>query len=124
MRLSGRIQWRPCADIATVIIFSKSYCPYSKRAKGVLLEQYDITPEPHVVELDLHPLGKQIQERLGKMTGRKTVPNIMINGKSIGGSDEIGEMDKNSELVEKIRSLSAVGGKSVEIKSRSVGKST
>lgn len=109
------MQCNPYTDIATVIIFSKSYCPYSKRAKGVLLEKYNITPEPHVVELDLHPLGKQIQERLGKMTGRTTVPNIMINGKSIGGSDEIGELDKDDELVVKIRALGAVGGKSVEI---------
>lgn len=114
------MQWKPYTDIATtVIIFSKSYCPYSKRAKVVLLEKYSIAPEPYVVELDQHPLGKQIQARLGQMTGRTTVPNIMINGKSIGGSDEIGEMDKNNELIERIQTLGVVGGKSVDIKARS-----
>lgn len=102
----------------TVIIFSKTYCQFSKRAKGLLLEKYSISPEPHVVELDIHPLGKQIQDKLGKMTGRKTVPNIMINGKSIGGSDDIAQMDNNRELVEKIQTLGSVGGKTVEVKER------
>ncbi|KAK7745057.1 hypothetical protein SLS53_003292 [Cytospora paraplurivora] len=101
-----------------VIVFSKTYCPFSKRAKGLLLEKYSITPEPYVVELDIHPLGKQIQDKLGKMTGRKTVPNIMINGKSIGGSDDIAQMDTNHELVDKIRTLGSVGGKTVEVKER------
>lgn len=85
----------------------------------MLLDKYKITPEPFVVELDVHPLGKQIQESLGKMTGRTTVPNIMINGKSIGGSDEIVAMDQKDELVEKIRSLGSVGGKTVEVRASS-----
>ncbi|KUI62921.1 Monothiol glutaredoxin-7 [Cytospora mali] len=101
-----------------VIIFSKTYCQFSKRAKGLLLEKYSINPEPYVVELDTHPLGKQIQDKLAKMTGRKTVPNIMINGKSIGGSDDIAQMDNNRELVEKIRTLGSVGGKTVDVKER------
>jgi glutaredoxin len=98
-----------------VIIFSKSYCPYSKRAKGLLLEKYVIDPKPYVVELDEHPLGAQIQAKLADMTGRRTVPNIMINGKSIGGSDDIAELDKEKTLAEKIKFL---GGKHVEATER------
>ncbi|KAI0597757.1 thioredoxin-like protein [Biscogniauxia sp. FL1348] len=103
---------------APVIIFSKSYCPYSKRAKGVLLEKYTIDPTPYVVELDEHPLGKQLQAKLGEMTGRKTVPNIMINGKSVGGSDEIAELDARKTLIDKFK---AVGGKRLAMKERFVG---
>jgi len=98
-----------------VIIFSKTYCPYSKRAKGVLLEKYVIDPAPYVVELDTHPLGPRLQTRLGDMTGRKTVPNVMVNGKSIGGSDEIAELDRDKGLVSKVRGL---GGKRIDIKER------
>ncbi|KAL8365923.1 hypothetical protein RB595_004617 [Gaeumannomyces hyphopodioides] len=101
-----------------VIIFSKTYCPYSKRAKGLLLEKYTINPAPYVVELDEHPLGPQIQARLGTLTGRKTVPNIMVNGKSIGGSDDIAELDRDKSLVTKIKSL---GGKWVTMKERFSG---
>lgn len=98
-----------------VIIFSKTYCPYSKRAKGVLLEKYLITPSPYVVELDEHPLGSHIQDELQEKTGRRTVPNVLINGISIGGSDDIIEMDNGDKLMDKIREL---GAKRVEISER------
>ena len=46
-------------------------------------------PEPFVVELDKHPHGGELQGYLGQMTGRKTVPNVMVNGVSIGGGDDM-----------------------------------
>jgi glutaredoxin len=101
-----------------VVIFSKSYCPYSKRAKGVLLEKYTIEPTPYVVELDEHPLGKQLQALLAEKTGRRTVPNVLVNGKSIGGSDEIAELDTRKTLIDKFKS---VGGKKLSMKERFIG---
>lgn len=98
-----------------VIIFSKTYCPYSKRAKGILLEKYAITPEPFVVEIDEHPLGPHLQDYLQKKTGRRTVPNILINGVSIGGSDDIVALDNEDKLVAKFRDL---GQARVEISER------
>ncbi|KAK3330435.1 thioredoxin-like protein [Apodospora peruviana] len=100
-----------------VIIFSKSYCPFSKRAKGILLEKYLIEPPPFVVELDEHPLGARIQARLGEMTGRKTVPNIMVNGISIGGGDDVAALDRDRNLADKIKSL---GGKRIDVTARFV----
>ncbi|KAK4035151.1 thioredoxin-like protein [Parachaetomium inaequale] len=88
-----------------VIIFSKSYCPFSKMAKGILLDKYTIEPAPFVVELDQHPLGPKIQARLGEMTGRRTVPNVMVYGQSIGGGDDISALDKEKTLADKITSL-------------------
>ncbi|KAI2607049.1 glutaredoxin [Hypoxylon fragiforme] len=104
---------------APVVIFSKTFCPYSKRAKGILLEKYSIDPAPYVVELDEHPLGKQLQARLGIMTGRKTVPNIIINGKSVGGGDEIAELDSRKTLIDKFKE--SMGGKRLSMKERFVG---
>ncbi|KAJ6785984.1 hypothetical protein PWT90_06279 [Aphanocladium album] len=98
-----------------VIIFSKSYCPYSKRAKGILLEKYLITPKPEVVELDEHPLGSELQDLLLGLTGRRTVPNILINGKSIGGADEIIELDNSDKLSDKIEEL---GQRKVKVSER------
>ncbi|KAJ6150810.1 hypothetical protein N7470_007404 [Penicillium chermesinum] len=54
---------------APVIIFSKSYCPHSKRAKTILLEGYEISPKPYVVELDQHRLGADLQSLLAETTG-------------------------------------------------------
>ncbi|KAK4199573.1 thioredoxin-like protein [Triangularia verruculosa] len=104
-----------------VIIFSKSYCPYSKRAKGILLEKYVIEPAPYVVELDLHPLGRKIQDRLAVITKRTTVPNIMIYGKSIGGGDDVAALDADGKLAAKIKDL---GGKRVEVSRRFSEKSS
>jgi len=95
-----------------VIIFSKSYCPHSKEAKNVLLNRYTIDPAPFVVELDKHELGPQLQEALKEKTGRGTVPNILVNGVSIGGGDEIVDLDKNNDLISKLEDL---GNKRVKV---------
>ncbi|KAG6022493.1 hypothetical protein E4U41_002242 [Claviceps citrina] len=98
-----------------VVIFSKTYCPHSKRAKGVLLEKYIITPEPYVVELDEHPLGPGLQDALHEKTGRRTVPNVLINGISIGGADDVVELDNQNKLVGKMKML---GNKRVQVSER------
>ncbi|KIW01412.1 glutaredoxin [Verruconis gallopava] len=95
-----------------IIIFSKTYCPYSRRAKHILLEKYKITPSPYVVELDIHPLGKQLQSYLGGITGRKTVPNILVRAKSIGGGDDVQELDEKGKLKDTLRRM---GGKQVQV---------
>ncbi|KAI1170256.1 thioredoxin-like protein [Nemania sp. FL0916] len=101
-----------------VVIFSKTYCPYSKKAKGILLEKYIIEPTPYVVELNEHPLGSELQDLLAKKTGRKTVPNILINGKSIGGGDDIAELDGRKTLIDKFKDM---GGKKLSMKERFTG---
>lgn len=88
-----------------VIIFSKSYCPHSKRAKNILLGHYDITPAPFVVELDQHPIGPALQQLLRENTGRGTVPNVLVNGRSIGGGDDVAALDQSDELVSKLQQL-------------------
>lgn len=110
------VEYDALSDIAQIlkrspiVIFSKSYCQYSHRAKDLLLKQYRITPSPFVVELDKHEHGEELQAALGKQTGRRTVPNIMISGKSLGGSDEIATLESEGKLVEKIQKM---GGKRI-----------
>jgi hypothetical protein len=85
------------------------------------LKTYNITPAPHVVELDLmtSPLklsseadaptitmGRKIQDLLAEWTDRKTVPNILVTARSIGGSDDIARLDAEGKLVDEIKKLS------------------
>ena len=91
--------------MSAVIIFSKSYCPFSLKAKNILLEKYDIVPPAFVVELDEHPIGPKLQAFLAENTGRRTVPNVLVNGRSIGGGDDIEAMDASGELSKKIKEL-------------------
>lgn len=88
-----------------IIIFSKTYCPHSKRAKHILLDLYKIVPAPYVVELDEHPLGPRLQATLGQSTGRRTVPNILITGKSVGGGDEIAALHESGKLLDTVTSM-------------------
>lgn len=91
------------------------------KAKTILLDKYQIEPAPYVVELDQHPLGRKIQNKLGERTGRTTVPNIMVFGVSIGGGDEMAELDRSKTLTKKLKEL---GGKRIDIMQRSVNKNT
>jgi glutaredoxin 3 len=70
-----------------VALFSKSYCPYCKQAKHALM-RIGITPV--VVELDERLTdGRDIQVKLLQMTGQRTVPSAWLNGKHIGGGDDV-----------------------------------
>jgi len=93
-----------------VIIFSKTYCRFSKKAKHILLDLYAITPAPYVVELDQHDLGSRLQSSLQKMTKRSTVPNILVNGKSLGGGDDVEALHNAETLIKRIEEM---GGKRI-----------
>lgn len=51
-----------------------------------------------------------MQAALQKSTGRRTVPNILVNGKSIGGGDDVAALDAEDKLAAKLHEL---GGKRV-----------
>ena len=47
-----------------------------------------MTAPPFVVELDNIPGGGDVQSELLKMTGQRTVPNVFVKGKHLGGNDD------------------------------------
>jgi peptide-methionine (S)-S-oxide reductase len=74
-----------------VVIFSKTYCPYCDNAKSAIREAGQKVagfPGAHIVELNTRADGGEIQDALAQMTGRRTVPNVFIGGKPVGGGDE------------------------------------
>ncbi|WVQ99033.1 glutaredoxin [Kwoniella sp. CBS 9459] len=71
-----------------IVVFSKSYCPYSKKAKSILGE-YHISPAPFIIELDQRSDMNALQTLLQRITGRRTVPNVLLDFTSIGGSDDV-----------------------------------
>lgn len=78
-----------------IAIFSKSYCPYCLRTKRIFSE---LNEQPFIVELDLREDGYQIQDVLLDLVGRSTVPQVFVNGKHIGGSDDLQIAVENGEL--------------------------
>lgn len=94
-----------------VVIFSKSYCPFSKKLKHLLKTEYHISPEPIIIELDTHENGEELQQHIGEQTGRFTVPNFIIDGKSRGGADDIVQLHENNEFIDIFHSWSTGGAK-------------
>ncbi|KAJ2135505.1 hypothetical protein IW136_004251 [Coemansia sp. RSA 678] len=83
-----------------VMVFSKTFCPYSRNTKQ-LLSQYrkDRGLEYEVLEADLESDPIEVKEVLGKISAHFTFPNIFIDGQSIGGNDELRELHTSGELV-------------------------
>ncbi|KAK2463667.1 hypothetical protein APHAL10511_004418 [Amanita phalloides] len=85
-----------------IVVFSKTYCIYSKRAKK-LLASYKIRPAPYIIEVDLRGDGSTIKALLSRITGRATFPNILVHGRSVGGSDELTALHESGELEKILR---------------------
>lgn len=83
---------------APVVMFSKTYCPFSRALKDLLFKNFEINPQIVIVELDEYPNGQKLQEYIGEKTGRKTVPNLMVNGQSRGGFDDLNALFESSTL--------------------------
>lgn len=78
-------------DLA-VLLFSKTYCPYCKRAKELLKTLCDFK-DVTVLELDTAEEGSVMQAHLVKRTGQSTVPQAFIGGQFIGGYDSLSGLD-------------------------------
>ncbi|XP_014241597.1 glutaredoxin-C4-like isoform X4 [Cimex lectularius] len=79
----------------TIVIFSKSYCPYCTMAKEVFQKlQRKFT----TIELDGRDDGDQIQSVLGEITGARTVPRVFIKGEFVGGGSDVKNLYENGKL--------------------------
>ena len=76
-----------------VVIYTKSYCPYCVKAKK-LLESKSVDFEEISIEHD-----DNIREEMISLSGgRKTVPQIFINQRHIGGYDDLYALEKEQKL--------------------------
>ncbi|KAL1864042.1 hypothetical protein VTK73DRAFT_6262 [Phialemonium thermophilum] len=78
-------------DENAVMVFSKSYCPYCQNTKRIL-DSYGAKYKAY--ELNQEPDGSDIQNALLDLTGQRTVPNIFINKKHIGGNSDLEQRQK------------------------------
>ncbi|MBA3661646.1 MAG: glutaredoxin 3 [Gammaproteobacteria bacterium] len=78
-----------------VIIYSKAHCPYCDMAKEFFTEK-NISFEEIRIDLD----ADKRDEMLRLSNNRRTVPQIFINGQSIGGYDDLIALSKSGKLNE------------------------
>jgi glutaredoxin 3 len=78
--------------MAHVEIFTTRLCPYCIRAKSLLKSKGVVY---HEVDVTGNGTARQ---QLATRTGRRTVPQIFINGRSVGGFDDIAELNEDGIL--------------------------
>lgn len=75
-----------------VQVYTTDNCAYCNRAKA-LLQRRGIPYEEVDVSAD-----HEKRVWLVTTTGRRTVPQVFIKGRPVGGSDELHALDRNGEL--------------------------
>jgi glutaredoxin 3 len=78
--------------MAEVVIYSTGFCFYCMRAKQLLQRKGVAFTE---VMVDQDPAQRAEMERL---SGRRTVPQVFIGGKHVGGSDELYALERAGQL--------------------------
>uniref|UniRef100_A0A7C9DCQ9 Glutathione-disulfide reductase n=1 Tax=Opuntia streptacantha TaxID=393608 RepID=A0A7C9DCQ9_OPUST len=79
-----------------VVVFSKTLCPFCIDVKKLLS---DLGVSFKAIELDTESDGSEVQAALAEWTGQKTVPNVFVGGKHIGGCDATTAMHRGGKLM-------------------------
>lgn len=78
--------------MAKVVVYVKDYCPYCTKAKN-LLRKKNVEFE----EIDISD-DDELQASVIKRSGQRTVPQIFINDKSVGGCDDLYALNSAGKL--------------------------
>ncbi len=76
-----------------VVVYSTGWCPYCVRAKA-LLERKGVPFRE--IRVDEDPAERQTM--LARSRGQRTVPQIFIGDRHVGGFDDLYALDKAGEL--------------------------
>lgn len=77
----------------SIEIYTKFFCPYCTRAKSLLSGKGADFVE-HDITMDADGRAQMIQ----RAHGRTTVPQIFIDGRHVGGSDDLAALDRDGKL--------------------------
>ena len=74
-------------------VYSKKDCPFCHKAKELLREKGQ-----KFIEIDVEENPEKLKEMLERSRGRKTVPEIFIDGELVGGFDELRDLANSGKL--------------------------
>ena len=75
-----------------VLMYCTAACPYCQAADRLLSRK---RADVERVRVDLEPARRAEME---KLSGRRTVPQIWIGGRHVGGCDELHDLEGSGEL--------------------------
>ncbi|MCC8997200.1 MAG: glutaredoxin 3 [Nitrosomonas sp.] len=76
-----------------IIMYATGSCPYCRMAENLLRSKGVETIEK--IRIDLNP---ELRAEMMTKTGRRTVPQIYIGEKHVGGYDDLSLLDRSGEL--------------------------
>lgn len=88
---------------AEVTIYTTTYCGYCAMAKRLLAQKQVQFTEINVEGRD------DLRAWLVEASGQRTVPQIFINGRSVGGFTDLSALDKKGELDARLAEPPAAG---------------
>ncbi|NNM60788.1 MAG: glutaredoxin 3 [Steroidobacteraceae bacterium] len=75
-----------------ITVYAANWCPYCQRAKELLREKRVAFTEIDVEE------SPELRAQMVARSGRRTVPQIFIGERHVGGCDDLHALDRNGEL--------------------------
>ena len=75
-----------------IIIYTTTYCPFCTRAKALLEKKGVKYTEINVTD------DEEKRKEMIEKSGRTSVPQIFINGKHVGGYDDLYALEEKGEL--------------------------
>lgn len=76
-----------------IVMYCTAVCPYCVRAEQLLRSRG--VAEIEKIRVDIQP---GLREDMINKTGRRTVPQIYIGERHVGGYDDLAELDRSGEL--------------------------
>lgn len=80
------------SDSPEIVMYSTTWCGYCQRARGLLSRKGVDVRE---IKVDENPGQREI---MVQRSGRRTVPQIFIGERHIGGYDDLAALDRAGEL--------------------------
>ena len=85
---------------AGVLMYSTRFCPYCVRAR-LLLDSKKVGYED--IGVDTRP---ELRREMMDKSGRRTVPQIWIGDRHVGGYDDLARLERAGELDELLKQVS------------------
>ena len=74
------------SEAPEVLMYSTDWCGYCQRARNLLARK------------GVQPREPDARATMLRETGRRTVPQIFIGGRHVGGYDELAQLERSGEL--------------------------
>jgi glutaredoxin 3 len=75
-----------------VTLYVSDWCPYCQRAKSLLTQKNVVFKEINVED------EPGLRDEMIERSGRRTLPQIFIGNRHVGGCDDLVELERSGEL--------------------------